>query len=169
MANGLCILLAQYAPAIWGREHYKALNKLQVAQSDVARWVLCKGRRCQATFLHRLCGWLSIHQIGAYQSLVLLWNTTRCDHSIYWSKRILSEANSRPSRRRVEGGLSTCRTVRLDGTKDSWRWQAVSLWNRLPVIIRCELSISKFKAKVKEWVRNNIPHSRPISEEASSS
>ena len=60
--------------------------------------------------------------------------------------------------------LAASRRIRIDGNfdadlslaHDSFRWRASKLYNELPVHIRTETKLARFKFNLKQWVSSNV-------------
>ena len=160
VASGLIQSKLQYLlPLFWAAPDY-LLRGLQVQQMAAARAVV--GPRCFRWNNMRILnflGWLNVKQQYAASMLVLTHKiiTTGKPMNIY---RSLVTPYPYQTRRATRQELRVCEgTVRgRDRTAltfRSFQYQAISLYNRLPVTYR-GLSIGQFKSAARTWAKSNI-------------
>ena len=132
-------------------------RKLQVLQNKVLR---CKigniDRRTPTSELLRQSKELSVHQLGAYHSLLTLARILVSGKPEYFvSKLILRKPVDEiifPSRQ-----LNTIEVnCRLSLSRSGFCYRAAKLWNSLPARLRNETRMNVFKVEAKEWVRGFI-------------
>ena len=153
----------------WGLDRYRDIvtrtntftkednRKLQVIQNHLCRMLLNTQsnyyRQNQSTKeLLDQCGELSIHQMGAQQTLVMVQKIICTGKPDYLSKRIkVREA-------RVQGVSTLLAPVdaSLGVTRSSFIYRGVKLYNQLPEKIRKLRKLSLFKAQLKTWIQENI-------------
>ena len=120
----------------------------------------------------RVCGWMSVRQLMAYHSLVVLHKTLLSPKSVYLYQKVTSEgkfpfktrqAASCPPGFSFEVSHPTdSRTVRqrsstkLGLSKKGWCWKSVELYNTLPTDLRLERKLPSFKKRLKKWVATNV-------------
>ena len=133
------------------------MKMLQVIQNKAARYITKSSFFTPTRELLKQCRWLSVSQLSAYHSLVMTHKTMLSQKPSYLYDKFGSEypCNTR---------LAASRKIRIDGNfdadlslaKDSFRWRASKLYNDLPVHIRTETKMVKFKFYLKEWVSSNV-------------
>ena len=102
------------------------------------------------------CGWLSVHQLIFYHSVLQL-------HKVRLSgvpSHLFSMHNSwsyKYRTRQAENGLVQLKgKPKLEISRTSFKWRAANQYNQLPVDIRKCTSINAFKSKVKIWILENV-------------
>ena len=102
------------------------------------------------------CGWLSIRQMVDYHSLLLLFKAKSSTKPRYIFFKI-AQNFTRETRLSTTGGIRENRGVKTTLAKKSFLPRTIQIWNeQLPAEIRTEKSISKFKEKLKKWLKENI-------------
>ena len=137
-------------------------RKLQVLQNKVLR---CKSghtdRYTPTSELLRQTNELSVHQMGAYHSLITLARILLNGKPEYFVNRLdlrkPSEENVFPLRQ-----LNTIDiNCKLSLSRSGFSYRVAKLWNSLPANIRNISQMSTFKAEAKKWVRSFVsvkPH-----------
>jgi hypothetical protein len=157
IANGIFLSKLSYLIALWGGCNLYLLKSLQILQNTAARIVTKLDWKSPTKVLLLQCGWLSVHQLVIYHSVVMVFKViqTKQPRPLYnmfpteYIYRNTSQARSKSIKQR---GHPT-----LDLWEDSFRWRAAKTFNQLPANIRCAESLSEFKLAPKSWVRTNIP------------
>jgi hypothetical protein len=136
-------------------------RRLQVLQNQVSRLLITKvpghdyyykQNLSTADLLHQ-CGELSIHQLGAQRTLVMLKITLLSGKPKYLAERLnLTPSQGTRNNTMVEP-LHTPLNIRRNG----FLYRGIKLLNKLPENIRETLKIGIFKKQVKAWVKENIP------------
>ena len=157
IANGLFMSKLIYLLPLWGGAGTGLLRMLQVAQNTAARYVTRSSWYTPRTELMKRCNWMSVKQLSAYHSLVITHKTLLSQQPKYLYEKFNSQY---PCYTR----LSANNSIRIDGsfnadlslTHSSFRWRSSSLYNTLPVRLRTETKLSRFKFELKGWVKENI-------------
>ena len=132
-----------YGICLWGNTTGNHLRKAQIAQNIAARYVTSLGRTAPKKLLMDKCKWMDIQQLTTYHSLLQLWETFRWGIPKYMSTRVHLETDY----------LASTAIPRLQQTAASYCWKTVSVWNSMPLELRTEMNISRFKYGVKRWVK----------------
>ena len=142
LANALIVSKFAYAISIWGHTSETYRKKAQCTLNLAARFVSKLNKRTKTDELMKACNWMSIAQLTAHSSLLILWKT------INWNiPHFLNELIS------VDSNLNITTTIpRLLIVENSFRWEAVRIWNLLPQSLKEEKRIGKFKSGVKTWL-----------------
>ena len=130
-----------------GGTHKTHLRKLQVILNLTDRWILGAGRRTKTAKLMQDCGWLNIGDLIEYQTLVSTWKIIWLQAPLYLKQRINTVEDYK---------IETDRS-RLQSTQLGFRPRAVNCWNKLPIIIRSNQSITSFKKNLKTWMKAGRP------------
>ena len=158
IANGTFMSKLIYMIQLWsGCEKYLTTS-LQILQNKVARTVTNHGLETPIKTLLQQCGWLSVNQLSCYHTLILQHKIIHTKSPTYLYEKLSLDY---PYRTRI----SDNRLVRmgpqskneLELTNKSFRWRAVSQWNKLPLNIRKIEETGLFKQKLRAWVTNNVP------------
>ena len=107
------------------------------------RMVTGLGRTTKQSKLMQSCNWMDIGEITTYYSLVQMWKYVKWNISGYMEDK-LSIMD--------EDKISTSHP-RLQITARAYRHRTTESWNLLPHDLRYENAISKFKAGVKNWIK----------------
>ena len=142
---------------VWGGCEDYLVKSIQVVQNKAARLVCKKGIYTPIKTLLAECNWLSVNQMIAYHSLVLLYKVQMNHEPKYLHGMFTTE---RRYNTRGEGvGKLDCVSVdppTLRISCHSFRWRTVQSWNQLPASIRQIRSLLDFKRKLKTWIREHI-------------
>ena len=166
IANGIYMSKLIYLMPVWmGCEDYLA-NALQVNMNKVARLVTRLDIYTPTSVLMQQCGWLTVRQLMAYHSLMLLHKTLKNQTPTYLFQKVTSSFEQYNTRQAADyeaalaeagvmeqAGVEECE---LELTRNSWCWTSVSWYNRLPPNLRAENKAGKFKTRLKDWVTSNI-------------
>ena len=166
IANGIYMSKLIYLMPVWmGCEDYLA-NALQVNMNKVARLVTRLDIYTPTSVLMQQCGWLTVRQLMAYHSLMLLHKTLKNQTPTYLFQKVTSSFEQYNTRQAADyeaalaeagvmeqAGVEECE---LELTRNSWCWTSVRWYNRLPPNLRAENKAGKFKTRLKDWVTSNI-------------
>ena len=170
LASGLLYSKLSYCLPLyvstWGLDRYRDIatrtntftkednRKLQVIQNHLCRLLLKTQsnyyRQNQST--QELLYELSIHQMGAQQTLVMVQKILLTGKPDYLSTRL----KVRVSRSREVSTFLAPIDASLGTTRSSFLYRGIKLYNRLPEEIRNLKKISLFKAQLKKWILGNI-------------
>ena len=157
---------------LWAGCDEYLLKCLQVIQNKAARSVAKLGYFTPVKTLLKTCGWMSVRQLMAYHSLVLLQKTLACQTPEYLYKKVTAGGQFQYKTRQAatcpaefsftvqhpseNGTIRQARGQNLGMSKEGWCWRSVDLFNRLPMDLRLERKPVKFKTRLKTWVDKNI-------------
>ena len=166
IANGVFISKLIYLMPLWmGCEEYLA-NALQVCQNKAARLVTKLDRFTPTTVILKQCGWMPVRHLMIYHSLVLLHKTVQNQTPTYLYQKVMS-GSEQPNTRlaaattaaQVSAGLPKQPTVEeceFGLKKKGWCWSSVVWYDKLPIDLRSEVKIGRFKTRLKDWVTRNV-------------
>ena len=157
IGNGLFMAKLIYLIPLWGGASNCLMKMLQVAQNSAARYITKSSWYTPRKELMEKCNWLSVKQLAAYHSLVVTHKTLLSQQPRYLYEKF---SNPYPCNTR----LAATNSIRIDESFNadlsialsSFRWRASALYNTLPVGLRAEKKLSKFKAGLKDWVKGGI-------------
>ena len=136
------------------------LAALQKAQNRAARVVTKLEWSTPTADLLSQCGWLSVHQLVVYHSVVLVFKIIR-NESPRFLFSMFSAKYSYKTKQARTGQIKHTRDLDLGITKDSFRWRASGAYNELPQEIRDIETLHMFKKATKDWIKKHIPLAPP--------
>ena len=172
IANGIFMSKLIYLMPLWsGCEDY-LVRSLQVVQNKAARTVARLSIFTPTKTLMKACGWMSVRQLMAYHSLVLLHKTMASQTPAYLFQKISSGGDFTYKTRQAAAcppGFSFSVTHPTDSakirqgpgsksglSKQGWCWKSVELYNTLPTDMRLERKMPSFKKRLKDWIGLNV-------------
>ena len=144
LAKGLIHSRLSYIMPLWGGATESHLKRAQVILNIAARWVTGLGRKTKISKLMKRAGWLTIKEQIKVANLVYTWKIVHL---------------GKPSRPRERMNVTPemkidVQVPRLQLSKECYRWRGSTLWNELPLYLRLERSIARFKRQVRTLVEN---------------
>jgi hypothetical protein len=155
LANGIFISKLSYLIALWGGCGTGLVRSLQIIQNKVARVVTRLDWSTPARDMHHQCGWLSVHQLAYYHSVMIIYKV-KVNHSPRYLDNMFSWSYEANTRQATSGQIRQLGRPRLELTRDSFRWRAADQFNNLPTDVRNSENIRIFKLKAKAWILENI-------------
>jgi hypothetical protein len=172
IASGIFMSKLIYLMPLWsGCEDY-LVKCLQVVQNKAARTVANLNIFTPTRTLMKVCGWMSVRQLLAYHSLVLLQKTLVSQTPVYLYKKLTVGGDFSYKTRQAATcppGFSFTVTHPTDSgavrqesgakkgiSKQGWCWKSVQLYNTLPPDLRLERKLPNFKKRLKEWIGMNV-------------
>ena len=132
------------------------LRSLQVLQNKVLRLMTGCGYNTHNTELFEKSGMLSVNQLIAYTTLVSIFKVKLSGKPQYLADRLgVFEQHDMVNNRR-NGNVKKI-YFRLGRGREGMLYQGSKLFNSLDPSLRMETKVTKFKQKVKEWIRRKIP------------
>ena len=167
----LCRQLIYLMPLWSGCEEY-LIQALQVVQNKAARSVAHLNIFTPTKTLMKVCGWMSVRQLLAYHSLVLLHKTLTNKAPVYLYQKVTSGGHFPYKTRQAatcppgfsfevshpsdSGAVRQSTGSKLGLSKQGWCWRSVEQYNALPADLRLEKKLPSFKKRLKEWVGLHI-------------
>ena len=158
ISDGIFMSKLIYLIELWGGSSKYLLVALQRAQNRAARTVTKLDWSTPVADLLKQCGWLSVHQLVVYHSVVLVYKIIKTKspkylHSMFSQdyKYKTKQAESRQLRQ-----TKPVKDMDLELSQDSFRWRAAKSFNELPIEIRDTDTTEAFKKEAKTWIRLNI-------------
>ena len=142
-----------YLIELWGGSSKYLLEALQKAQNRAARFVTKLDWSTPVSELLKQCGWLSVHQLVVYHSVVMVFKVMHKETPKYLHS-MFSDKYSYKTKQAQSGNLKHRRDLDLDA--DSLRWRASKSYNALPLEIKNAATLEIFKKSVKAWIKMNI-------------
>ena len=157
VGNGIVASKLIYLIPLWGGAEAYLIKMLQVVQNKAARYITKKGPEVASAELLKECGWLSVMQLAAYHSLVILHKTLTV-HEPTYLYGMYNVAYPRETRLASSGSIRISGTYRvnLSLTMSSFKWRIFSVYNQLPLDVKKQTSMNVFKKHLKQWVQQNI-------------
>ena len=145
-----------YLIQLWGGCSCYLLKFLQVLQNRAARLVTKLGWFTPVKTLLLQCGWLSVHQLVQFHSLVLVYKFRQDRRPRYFCDKFNQEF-SRETRLAGEGGIRKITTLKRTLTQNSFIPRSIDIWNKLPQDTRQAKNLNIFKKRLKQWIIKNVP------------
>ena len=172
IGTGIFLSKLIYLMPLWsGCEDY-LIKALQVIQNKAARSITKLSVFTPTKTLLKTCGWMSVRQLMAYHSLVLLHKTLAHQAPVYLYEKVTAGGQFHYKTRQAavcptefsfsvqhptnSGTVRQVSSVKLGISKQSWCWRSVEMYNTLSTELRMEKKLPKFKKQLKNWVGLNI-------------
>ena len=155
IADGIFMSKLVYLIPLWGASSKSLLKSLQTLQNKAARAVTKLDWNTPTEILLKQCGWLSVHQLSIYHSLILTHKVMQAKAPKY----LYSKFNTNyfyKTRQAASGKIRCTRTPELDLARDSFSWRSAEYYNELPIQIRSIQTLPKFKKATRLWIKQNI-------------
>ena len=133
-----------------------AMESLQKAQNRAARIVTKLDWGTPSAVLLKQCGWLSVHQLVVYHSVVLVYKTLLNESPKYLHSMFSAKYSYKTSQAKGVF-IKHSRKFRLETTESSFRWRAAKAYNELPTEMRNMKTLKEFKKTARKWVMQNTP------------
>ena len=156
IANGIFLSKLIYLIQAWGGCSEFLLSFLQILQNRGARYVTKLGWFTPVSTLLNQCGWLSVRQLVAYHSIVLLFKTKRDRKPTYFYEKVGKEYTYKTRLASENGIVKMENRVTKDLSHQNFSHKSTQMWNELPSDIRQAPSLPVFKTMVKAWIKTNI-------------
>ena len=135
------------------------IRRLQVLQNKVARLLIgskytMKQKNINMSteeLLHK-SGDLSVHQLGALQTVVMTKKIILSQKPSYLANRLQISQENGPG----VGSTIKLRKTQLGISKEGFIYRGAKLFNMLPLQLKEESNISKFKKMAKSWIKSTI-------------
>ena len=128
-------------------------RKLQVLQNTVMRIITGLPTLTPTTTLLSKTNSLSIQQLIAKNTLLMVYKIVKTSRPKYLSDR-LKQTDRRETQRNV--GKLKVPNYNLSLGREGFLMQGSLLYNKLPVSLRIEENFLRFKSGVRKWVSENI-------------
>ena len=135
-------------------------RKLQVLQNQVCKLLLENSQRVgylkqnlSTKDLLHTTGYLSIHQLGALSTVVMIKKILLSGKPSYLADRLMTQT----SQTTRSGTTIDPKSTSLNLKRSSFLYRGTKLFNQLPDVLRTENKIRLFKKEAKLWVKQKIP------------
>ena len=155
IADGIFMNKLVYIIPLWGASAKSLIKSLQILQNKAARAVTKLDWNTPTEVLLKQCGWLSVHQLYVYHSLILTHKVMQAKAPRY----LYSKFNTNyfyQTRQAASGKIRSTRTPELDLARDSFSWRAAEFYNDLPIQIRSIQTLTNFKKATRLWIKQNV-------------
>ena len=172
IGTGIFLSKLIYLMPLWAGCDEYLVKALQVIQNKAARSIAKLSVFTPTKKLLKTCGWMSIRQLMTYHSLVLLHKTLAHKSPVYLYQKVTAAGQFPYSTRQAARcptkfsfevqhptGIGIVRQApgtKLDIIKQGWCYRAVEKYNTIPVSLRLEKKLPKFKRDLKIWVETHI-------------
>ena len=157
VGNGIFMSKLIYLIPLWGGTTGQILRMLQTVQNRAARCITKNGPYTSTKNLLAQCNWMSVEQLVAYHSIIAV-HKILCLKKPKYLYDNLRSSYPRCTRLASSGAIRMDEkfTADLSLTQSSFRWRGSHLYNEIPAELRMETNISKFKARLKIWIKGSI-------------
>ena len=125
-------------------------RKMQVLQNSVMRLLTGKERGTPTTTLIKLTKSLSVQQTIAFQTLLMVHKIVNSSKPVYLADRLKFKEDGRNQ------GVITNIDQRLSTSRGGFVYRGSMLFNKLPVELRVEPILKKFREAARTWVIKNV-------------
>ena len=101
------------------------------------------------------CGWMSVHQLAVYHSMVLVFKVIQSKSPKYLHLMFTAKYNINTKQAKKEH-LQQTKGYHLEISQDSFRWRSAELYNEIPLEIRNNSRLETFKKEIKSWIKTNV-------------
>ena len=128
------------------------LDFLHVLQNRAARLVTRLGWYTPLSTILKQCGWLSVRKLVHYHNLLLAFKMIKDEKPAYLVEKF---SFNFPYRTRLasDSALRIIETVKSDPRKYVFVHRTTQDWNKLPLDLKMETSLGKFKQKLKIHIK----------------
>ena len=135
------------------------IDALQVCQNKIARVVTRRDFSTPIAQLLRECGWRSVRQEMYYHTTLQVHKTLMTKKPAYLYSKLTKDGDWPWDTRQARS--STIRQgpsyqTKLGLAQNSFRWSGTTWYEALPMSIRSEANLGKFKKKLNTWIKANI-------------
>ena len=128
-------------------------RKLQVLQNTVMRLLTGSSRGTPTTDLLKLTNTLSVQQLVAFHTLVMVFKIITTSRPAYLARKL--KVSTQEVLQRCQGTIIPARQS-LSITRGGFIFRGTQLYNSLPQALRKEKNLKKYRDAVRTWVQENI-------------
>ena len=147
ITEGMVNSVMVYCISVFGGLDIGEIKEIKVLQNKAARLVCHAPPRTSRVELYEKLGWLSVHQLISYHTLIPIFRIRSSSEPEYLAE-FLNHENRNES--------IVVPNSRLSVAKNSLLFRGSTLWNQLPLNLRKTTKIGCFKKGVKKWITSNI-------------
>ena len=156
LANGLIHSNLIYCIQLYGAAPDYLLDYLQVYQNRAARIVTRLENRTEIGKLLNQVGWLSVRQLCAYHSILLVFKSQMQVRPEYFVNK-LQRRFPYNTRRSYENCFTIDNIPKTEILKKSFFFRSQTLWNQLPSEMKKLTKVEEFKRKLRAWIKEYLP------------
>ena len=132
-------------------------RRLQVLQNKVLRSLTGEVRIQKSTeSLVNEAKVLSVHQLGAYHTLITTARILQSKKPAYLSTKLTPKKHNQVTIVPARQQNVIDANCKLSVSRCGFVYRAAKLWNCLPLSLRCEMNMEKFKRLLKIWIKEFI-------------
>ena len=147
ITEGMFNSVMVYCISVFGGLDIGEIKEIQVLQNKAARLVCHAPPRTSRVELYEKLGWLSVHQLISYHTLITIFRIRSSSEPEYLAEFLKNENRNESI---------VVPNSRLSVAKNSLLFRGSTLWNQLPLNMRKSTKIGCFKKGVKKWISSNI-------------
>ena len=156
IGNGLIMSSISYIIQVYGACSGYLLDMLQVQQNIAACHITKNPYMTPTKTLLRQCDWLSIRQLIMYHSLVSFYKVLKVKKPEYMAKRVKYVERESRTTDRLTVIDSSARHFHTVTASRGYFPRTIKHWNSLPFSIRETENVTRFKCKLKNYIRDTI-------------
>ena len=134
----------------------KSRLKTNSAQNRAARIVTRLENRTEIGKLLNQVGWLSVRQLCAYHSILLIFKSQMQVRPVYFVNK-LQRRFPYNTRRSYENCFTIDNIPKTEILKKSFFFRSQTLWNQLPSEMKKLTKVEEFKRKLRAWIKEYLP------------
>ena len=155
IAEGIFMSKLAYLIPLWGGCSKYLIKALQVIQNRAARTVTRLWWDTPTKLLLGQCGWLSVHQLAVYHSVLLVYKVVQTKSPQYLAS-MFDTPYQFPTRQADSGMIRHLGAPGSELIRKSFRWRASEEYNQLPADVRNTNKLVDFKKGAKRWIMENV-------------
>ena len=155
LANGLVQSNLVYVIQLYGSACEYLIQSLQVQQNRAARLVTKLEFGTSTKVLLTQVGWLSVHQLFVYHSILLLYKVKQNEKPSYLNEKFSRDFKYR-TRQAASNDFVVTETPKSEIGRKSFVNTSRKLWNSLPTELKRTSQLSSFKNELRDWTMKNI-------------
>ena len=155
IGNAIVMSRIVYLVQVYGNASEYLLKGLQILQNKAARVVTRLPWGTETGLLLNQVGWLSVRQLVAFHSLILVFKIKTENKPAALKLRFRDNFVYR-TRQATSNELVRCETPRTETSKKAFVCSSTIMWNTLPPQLRKTEKLEKFKLELKKWVKTNV-------------
>ena len=144
-----------YMIEVCGTCKKELMDGLQVLQNRAAKVVTRNDWNMSTKQNLKQLGWLSVHQLMVYQSVISIHKSRENREPIALHKMCNWETKQN-TRQISANNVRPIGVPKYEIANRSFRWRPSRLFNSLPKDIKLVKDIQTFKVEAKQWIRTNI-------------
>ena len=158
IADGIFMSKLVYLIPLWGGCEKFLLKSLQTIQNKAARTVTKLDIYTPTETLLKQCNWLSVNQLVVFHSLALVYKTMKHKSPKYLYEKLSGDFQYQYGTRFAsQNRIGPRYAAEYQLSNRSFQFRASEQWNNVPTDIRQAKTFTKFRQRLKKWIKSNVP------------